>query len=256
MKNIKLILVPALLALVIMFPLVSMSRVHAASVSLECNVTDGEITSITSEGCDLSLDKQVSINGGAFVEANTPATAVQAHVGDTVTWKITITNTSNSGETPFGLVTVHDILPSGVTAGSATPSAGTYTSGDWTFDLSNLPATLTLTSTANSTGLVENTAAFTDYNSNNCGAGGGVGLCVDPAAYSDSNSANDSDNAYVNVVAVPVVPVTPAAPTISAPNTGFGVYQTKPLQVLGSYLLGAFSLFALAFVARRFATKK
>ena len=77
--------------------------------------------------CDLSVDKQVSINGGAFEDADTSAAAVSAHIGDTATWKITVTNTSTEGLTPHGAVYIKDLLPNGVTYGDLyTASAGAY----------------------------------------------------------------------------------------------------------------------------------
>src|SRR5690349_46581 len=58
------------------------------TVPVRCTVQDGEFPTMTTEGCDLGIIKQVSVNGGAFADADTSPDAVPAHVGDTVTWKI------------------------------------------------------------------------------------------------------------------------------------------------------------------------
>jgi uncharacterized repeat protein (TIGR01451 family) len=139
MKRVKLLLASAGFVLALAVPLINAGMAQAValdqidqSVALRCRkvVEDGEFPSITSttNGCDLAVDKQVSINGGIFVEADTSSDPAMAHVGDTVTYKITVSNTSDdpSSMTPQGIVTVHDLLPSGITFGSATASAGIY----------------------------------------------------------------------------------------------------------------------------------
>jgi uncharacterized repeat protein (TIGR01451 family) len=172
-------------------------KVSLDALPLVCRIPDGEFTSYTSEGCDLGLDKQVSVNGGAFSEADTSVDAVAATVGDTVSWKITITDQSASG-TPQGSVVVHDVLPSGVSFSSYNASSGTYASNDWTVSLpGNLPATLTITSTAVATGEAMNVANLATYNYQCDGPCSGV--------YQDADPDNDSDTAWINVSAKPVV---------------------------------------------------
>ena len=215
MKKFKLVLAVALFAVFISAPAVVAPRVHAEATDLLCSFYDGEFPSDTTEGCDLVVTKLVSINGGAFVDANSADAAAQARVGDNVQWKIVVTDNSDEGNTPFGIVTLHDVLPVGVTAGSTTTSTGTYDAGNWVFTIGeNLPATLILNSTAATPGLVKNTAAFTDYDPDNCD-----GPCVDPP-YFDADNSNNTNDAFVNVVADPVVTVAaaPVAPTLV--NTG------------------------------------
>lgn len=221
MKNFKSVLVIALFALAVCVPMAANGKVHAAPTNLLCSFVDGEFPSTTSVGCDLSLVKQVKVNSGSFVDADTAGAAAQAQIGDAVVWQITITNTSvDPSYTPFGIVTVHDVLPAGVTAGSVSASTGIYnsTTGDWTFTLGqNLPATLTLNSTAAASGLIKNTAAFTDYDPDNCD-----GPCVDPP-FNDADPSNNTNDAYVNVAVVPVVTpavVVPPAPAPTLVNTG------------------------------------
>ncbi|HEY4964221.1 MAG TPA: hypothetical protein VIH90_05990 [Candidatus Saccharimonadales bacterium] len=95
MRIVNNIITLTLLAMVVALPLSSGSAVFADNrtsplqcshpVYLEEQISDGQ-------KCDLSVDKQVSVNGSAFVDAPTSASAVQAHVGDSVVWKITVTN--------------------------------------------------------------------------------------------------------------------------------------------------------------------
>jgi uncharacterized repeat protein (TIGR01451 family) len=244
MKHVKSVLVLVLFSLTFALPAFAGSHASANELtgSLQCSYSEN-LTAAGTSGCDLALAKQASINSGAFTSAETPDAALTAHVGDTVTWQITITNDSEAGFTPTGTVTVQDIVPSGVTTVSSVASTGTYTDGNWTFTLGdNLPATLTITTTANALGLVENTATLSDYTSNS----------VDPP-YADSNSANNSDNAYVNVVAIPAPAVTiPAAPVkaIGAPKTGFGVHNSSAWIELAACVLGATGLIGLAFKTR------
>ncbi len=166
------------------------------------------------QGCDLAVDKQVSINGGSFLDADSSADAAQAHVGDTVTWKITVSNPNQEslGE-PFGLVRVSDILPTaGVSydGSSYTASTGTYSGDVWQFALfdtsnsdnphTNLPATLSIVTHSTATGLFKNTATLTDYNpctdETNCGWQG---------AYGDADSSNDSNDAWIDPSGKPAV---------------------------------------------------
>jgi uncharacterized repeat protein (TIGR01451 family) len=213
MKKFKLVLAVVLFAVFVSAPVVVAPHAHAESTYLLCSYVDGEFPGNTTEGCDLVVTKQVSINGGAFVDADSAETAAQAQVGDSVQWKIVVTDNSDEGNTPFGIVTIHDVLPAGVTAGSFTTSTGTYAAGDWVFTLGqNLPATLILNSTAATPGLVKNTAAFTDYDPDNCD-----GRCVDPP-YFDADNASNTNDAFVSIAAVPVVVTTPVVPTLV--NTG------------------------------------
>lgn len=233
MNIIKKSVIAVIGAVPLMLPLGAVVHAQAAPdlQPLQCRHTSDGIF-YSSEGCDLAVDKQVSINGGAFVEADTSATAAQAQVGDTVTWKVTVSNnTPDQGSiefpdpsNPFGLVRVSDILP---TAGvsydgtSYTASVGNYSSNVWEIVLfdttdpahTNLPATLTIVTHATATGLYENTAKLSDYNpctsENTCSWQGG---------YQDANSANDSNDAWIDPSAKPVV----LAQSTTLTNTGSG----------------------------------
>ena len=230
MKHIKLVLVLVLFAFAFSVPALAGSHASADNFNnggtLKCYYEEDP----SSDGCDLALTKLVEVNNGGFVSAETSNAAAQAEVGDTVTWQVTITNNSVEGWTPYGTVTVQDILPSGFTNVSSVTSTGTFTDNDWTFDVNDtLPATLTVTSTASTAGLFENTATLTGYTCNTDQ--------VDPP-YADADPSNNSDSAYVNVTAVPVAATptpTPAATvtttsSVGTPNTGFAVNNTSAVE--------------------------
>lgn len=231
-------------------PLTQVGHASAEQIDLQCNVFDVEFTFQTSEGCDLAITKEVSVNGGAFAAADTSDTAATAKVGDTLTWRVTVTDTSEEQAVPFGLVTVSDVVPAGVTVGTVVASEGSYADGAWTFDVDGtLPVTLTVTTTANAVGMVQNTASFADYNPNNCGDNeSGVGLCEDPP-YADVDSTNNTDSAFVNVQAVPVV-ATPAVP-----HTGLGVSNSHPASTLAIFGAATAVMAAGALVSRRLLQK-
>jgi uncharacterized repeat protein (TIGR01451 family) len=183
--------------------------------------------------CDLSIKKEVNVNGGTFSDANTSGAAVQASVGDNLIWKISVTNNSTLGGDPIGTVTVSDVLPSNVSYLSSTPSDGTYdnTTGKWQFSLppaNDYPVTLTINSTATSSGLAKNTAAFSEYTQPQCESD-----CT--SGYTDGDPANNIDDAFANVSARPQVL---AASTLL--NTGSGMTESL---IAGSLIV------ATAFVA-------
>lgn len=231
-------------------------RAYAAGLSLQCPTSDGEFVNFNSENCDLSVDKQVSVNGGAFVEADTSAAAAGAHVGDTVTWQITVTNT-DPDFTPHGTVYIRDLLPTGVTFNSYTATAGTYHNDDGTFFANNwilpmlqtvgqdtvttLPATLTITTHASSVGLFDNIAVFSKYDTGSCDGG-----CL----YQDANPDNDSNDAWVNIEPAPQVlgESTTATPQVlGLVNTGSGITESF---LAGILILATISLAAYSRVSR------
>ncbi len=215
----------------------------------------------TTEGCDLGVDKLVSVNGGTFQEADTSSAAAQATVGDTVTWKIIITNNSD-GMTPQGRVYIKDVLPSGVTYVSNTATDGVYHPNDGSFDanlwnlptqkddgdggfVTTLPATLLITTKASSTGLFENVAALAYYDPGTCDGG--------RCAYTDDDLANNQNSAWLDPSAAPVV--LGASSTTGAPNTGYG--QPSNDKTFGIILLAAaLALMSSALVSVRLNGKK
>lgn len=217
------------------------------NTSLDCSVPDIIIEVDEQEVCDLAIQKQVKVNGGSFVDANDVAGAANARVGDNITWQITVTNTSNLGLMPRDVVYVHDVLPAGLTFESSTASngSGAYDelSNTWIIDTENdLPATLTIVTTATTIGTITNTAAIAEIDY--CGDG-----CIDD--FSDDNSANNSDDAVVVVSSLPQVlgSSTTATPAVLA-ATGSNF--------IASILAGTLTVTAVAVVviARRRSTIK
>jgi len=118
---------------------------------------------------------------------------------------------------------------------------------------------LTINSTANVLGLVENTATLTGYVYCGDQQESESYSCGDP--YVDSVGTNNTSSAFINVVAVPVVPApvtptpTPATPSpapAKAPDTGFGVLNASPVSAVLGFGLVAAGFFGFAFVTRRF----
>src|SRR3990167_10359181 len=87
---------------------VLMSGLVFAQAQCVFSFPEGSISQ--SENCDLAIQKEVSVNGSAFVDANTSAEAAQAVVGDSVVWKISVTNPSvpDDGYYPTGVFIVGD----------------------------------------------------------------------------------------------------------------------------------------------------
>ena len=221
MKSFKL-LVAGAFVLALLTPVLAVRMAGAQTQLPEwgCYIQDGEFSFITTEGCDLALQKEVSVNGGAFFDADTSGEAVNATIGDSVVYRISITDTSTIYRDYYvgGAVQVYDVLPVGVTFGSYSTSDGsTYDQsiGTWQFILSSgtvYPLTLTVNTTAAATGLTENMAFLAG---NYCD-----GWCE----YSDSNSENNADSAWINVSAAPVV-LAESTPVVLA-ATGSGAAES------------------------------
>lgn len=253
MKVSKHILPIAVISLISITAL-SAKPVSALTSALQCSSAYGN----TSFGCDIAIDKQVSVGSSSFTEAQTAAAAVPAQVGDTVTWKVTINNNSYN-KRPIGELTVDDLLPSGVTYDSYSATTGVYTSstGEWTFDLAGkVQPILTIVTTANATGLTENTATMAEY----------LPPCShQQVPFSDFDGSNNTANAFINVpTPAPVTPpttttTTPSAPTAilgatttsaKTPDTGFTVKDTNVNYTVLSYGLLTIALAGAGFKLR------
>lgn len=171
--------------------------------------------------CDVEVNKQVSVNNGTFIDADTAGSASSATVGDTVTWKITITDNSFGFYEPDLEMLIADILPDGFSYVSHTVTSGEYIDGEWVLptqiyvgeqeeQVSTLPAELVIITTADKAGTWENIATI---NSMNCD-----GWCD----YEDGDSSNDSNSAFISVVEQTVPRVlgdsTTATPPVSTPQ--------------------------------------
>jgi len=191
----------------LLFPFLVTGVSFAQSASfLECSVPnlndqlpakdDIPVSETQTPLCDLSIIKEVSVNGSVFAGADTAADAPFAFVGDQVTWRITVTNASTRGAIPTNVVTVSDILPAGfnVTSFAASNSPSMFTNNQWSINAGSdsLPATLTIVSTASSAGEFKNTASLVSFLAY-CD-----GECVS-ASYADANPINDTDSAFIAV---------------------------------------------------------
>ncbi len=194
------------------------------------------------------------------------------NAGDIVTFTVTLTNNGPSTTAASG-VTVTDLLPSGFTLGTATPSVGTYASGTGLWTVGTLAngasETLTITATVLSTGDFTNTAAVTaadqfDPNAgNNTATASIVTQSADLAITKMVSDAtpNVGDNITFTLrvtnggndlaTGVTVTDLLPSGYTFVSDNTSFGTYnsttgvwtigsittsQTATLEIVGTVL--------------------
>jgi uncharacterized repeat protein (TIGR01451 family) len=122
------------------------SSVNADIDELRIGATWADVTPSGGEPVDLAISKTM--------DNSTPT------VGSTVNFTLTA---SNSGYNTAAGVTVTDILPSGYTLVSATPSVGMWTAPTWTVGnlASAASATLSIAATVNGAGVYENKAYVT-----------------------------------------------------------------------------------------------
>jgi hypothetical protein len=226
MKSIK-VLAASAFVFALLTPVFA-ARVASAQTQLRCFVDAGAQSFSFTDTCDLSIIKEVSVNGGAFVDANTAPEAAQAHVGDSVVWRITVSDTSETDVQDYyvgGTIQVYDDpLPAQVSFDSYSTSDGSSfdsSTGTWEFtlDASNQPdVVLTINTTATNTGLAENNAFFAGYA---CDEGeDGLIFCE----YSDFNFNNNLDYAFAEISAAPVV-LGDTTPVVLA-ATGNGVAES------------------------------
>ena len=147
---------------------------------------------VIADAGDASLDSGVFLNlieglTSADLQITKTVNNSTPLAGSTVTFTLTASNLGIGAATG---VNVTDILPSGYTLVSATPSVGTYTSGTGLWSIGDLAnganATLSMVATVNATGSYDNTATI-------------VGNEVDPVSGNNTSIASvgiqpDSDN--------------------------------------------------------------
>ncbi len=131
---------------------------------------------VTAPDADLRLEKTV--------DNATP------NLGDAVVYTITITNDGPDGATN---VDVTDVLPSGVSYTSSTPSQGSYSSGTGIWDVGGLSngasATLAINATVTGTGIIDNIAQVTATDQND----------ADSTPNNNVPAEDDQDNAVITV---------------------------------------------------------
>lgn len=242
-------------SLVFSLPIGLIGHAYADPTDLLCYQQDGEFYGTTTQGCDLGIDTKVVVGEGGYSDADTADDAVSAVIGDTIHWTITVSDLSDQGSNPFGIVTVKNVLPDNVSLLDATTTSGEFNSdtGNWVFTVEDgMPVVLTLTAKAISAGSFQDVATFTDYLPDNCD-----GPCQDPP-YFDANGVNNSNGAYVKIAgllvlrpAVTTTSSTAASAVPSAPNTGFGVHQVNIAQEILIYGSATAGLLAVAYGIRR-----
>ena len=176
--------------------------------------------------CDLGIQKQVAVNGGAFNDADTVAAAVNANIGSTLTYKLIV---NSFGTTlPYGVFYVKDVLPTQVTYVAHEATSGTYNTATnlWVFnDTATLPAVLTITATVAGSGTIDNVGGleFFAYCNSECPTND----------YIDDNPANNSDHSYVTVSTTPqVLGSSTTAPPATLAATGASLQLQNAAAVL------------------------
>jgi len=159
-----------------------------------------------------SLQAQASIQVGTDIQVTKTVSNASPLVGQNVTFVVTATNvTLNSSAT--GIV-INDLLPTGMTLVSATPTVGAYTSatGNWTIPNlphSSPPATLTVVAQAVTARVITNAATL---------------LSVDQP---DTNPANNTASVSLN----PIVPTTDIAVNIFVDSPSIRVGGTATFTI-------------------------
>jgi LPXTG-site transpeptidase (sortase) family protein len=144
-----------------------------------------------------SEDDQAGVTAGPANQSDLSLTKVvnnpTPQVGQNVIFTVTVTNAGPLDDTG---ITVTDLLPSGYTFVSSTPSQGSYTSGTGLWTVGNLAATgsatLQITATVRATGTYLNSAEVT------------ASARPDPDSTPNNNTPSEDDQASVSVTPVPV----------------------------------------------------
>ncbi len=151
-----------------------------------------EETTVTALVTDLSVVKVADV--------------AEASVGQDITYTITL---ANLGPNDGSGIEVTDLMPAGVVYASDTPSQGTYDDAMGVWDVGAVVngegATLDIVATVQ-----QGTSGTTITNT----------ATITAAEQTDSNSGNDSDDALVDIVALPDIRVEKILQTISDPVNG------------------------------------
>ncbi|WP_345138855.1 DUF7507 domain-containing protein, partial [Flavobacterium ginsengiterrae] len=132
----------------------------------------------------------------ADLEITKTADQASASVGSTIIFTITA---KNNGTYKATGVTVNDVLPSGYTFVSATPSTGTWTAPTWTVGslAGGASATLQITGTVRATGSYANTATVSGNNPD--GTTGNNSATATPLVQTNLSVTKTVDNTTPNV---------------------------------------------------------
>ena len=138
----------------------------------------------------------VQVNRQIDLELSKTVNVSNVLPGDQVTWTVTITNNPANANADATGVQVSDVLPSGVTFVSATPSVGTFAGNTWTLASDLAPganATLSILTTVDNgaSGAVENVAQVSAANESD--------IDSTPGNDDGDQSEDDEDNAAIQV---------------------------------------------------------
>lgn len=184
----------------------------SAAITLAANsesITDGDTDADTNLTLDFGVFEELDLSVTKIVDNATP------NVGDNVTFTITV---ANAGPADGTNITIDDVLPTGLTYVSDTPSQGTYNSatGVWTVGtvVASANATLDVVATVTSTGTKSNTAQVTAVDQPD----------VDSTPNNGVATEDDQDNADVT----PQIADVSLTKTVSngTPNVGDNVTYT------------------------------
>lgn len=180
----------------------------------------GTATTVPVGAADLSITKTVS--------------NASPNAGTNVTFTLTAKNNGPSAATG---VTVNDVLPSGYTFVSATPSAGTWTAPNWVIgNLANgATVTLSIVATVKATGNYDNTATITGNQTDPVSTNNSSTATVTPSAVADLEVTKTVNNTTPDVGSTVTFTIT--AKNIG-PSTATGVIVNDVLPA-GFSLTGA-----------------
>ncbi|WP_193844447.1 Ig-like domain-containing protein [Flavobacterium hungaricum] len=181
------------------------------TVTTSCGGTT--VTNRTFEGVLCPADLEIT----KVANSSTPS------VGNNVIFTITA---KNNGLYKATGVTVNDVLPSGYTFVSATPSVGTWTAPNWTVGslASGASATLQITGTVRATGSYANTATVSGNNPD--GTAGNNSATSTPLVQTNLSVTKTVDNTTPNVGSDVTFTITASN---AGPSTATGVTVTDNL---------------------------
>ena len=182
---------------------------YANTASITGDQNDPDPTDDTDTNTPVPGAPQADLSITKIVDDATP------NVGDNITFTLTVTNSGPSAATG---VVVNDLLPSGYTYVSDTPSVGSYVSGTGVWTVGSLTnaasATLQIVATVNATGSYANTATVS-----------GNEIDPDPTDDSDTNTPSpicvDPNPPAIGNVTQPTCIITTGSVELSGlPSTG------------------------------------
>lgn len=145
---------------------------------------------------ELSVDLQVQVDGGPFVDAEDEASSPEAVVGDPVIWQVSV-GAELAPENEERTVKITWDKPENVDVTGSEVTAGTFDGTTWTVGIAAMPATLTINSVLNGEGLGVSMARITEISCDDSGDADADGFCD----FEDGIVANNTNPAGVVAMA-------------------------------------------------------